>query len=58
MNTRLVLHLIAQLVAQGAIIDLVPVQYKPVFMAVVAVIGVLVAFYDNTSYNPPIPPTV
>lgn len=42
------LHVIAQLLAQGAVMELVPLDYKPVFSAIIAVIGVLVAFSDQT----------
>jgi hypothetical protein len=41
-------HLIAQILAQGAVAELVPVAYKPYFSALVAVIGVLVAFSDQS----------
>ena len=45
----LLVHLIAQIVAQGAVVELVPANYKPVFMAVVAIIGVIAGFLDTTA---------
>jgi len=45
---KLALHLVAQLLAQGAIIELVPTEYKIYFAALVAVVGVLVAFFDQS----------
>ncbi len=41
-------HLLAQILAQAAVIEIVPIDYKPYFMAFVAIIGVLVAFSDQS----------
>ena len=50
MNKKLVLglHLVGQILAQTAVIEIVPQDYKPYFAALVAVIGVLIAFFDTT----------
>lgn len=43
-------HLLAQVLAQGAVASLVPAGiYEKVFAAIVAVVGVIVAFYDTTA---------
>lgn len=45
-------HLLAQVLAQSAVAALVPGGiYEKVFAAVVAVVGVIVAFYDTTQTN-------
>lgn len=49
---RLTLHLVAQILAQGAVIELIPVQYKPLLSAFIAIIGVLVAFFDQSVSTP------
>lgn len=47
-KTILGLHLIGQILAQTAVIEIVPAQYKPYFAALVATIGVIIAFFDTT----------
>lgn len=58
-KTILLLHVLSNILAQGAIIALVPSGWpEKVFQAAVAVIGVFVAFYDTTSSAlPPTSPT-
>lgn len=59
-STVLFLHLLANILAQGAVIALVPSgQPEKIYQAVVAIVGVIVAFYDTTSSvsNPPTPPS-
>ena len=45
---NLILHLIGQLVAQTAVLEIVPPQYKPYFTAFVGSVGVLIAFVDQS----------
>ena len=55
-KTRLYLHMLGQILAQGAVAELVPSGLaKNIFAAVVAVVGVLVAFADQsiTTQNQP-----
>ena len=47
-NGNLYFHLLAQILAQTAVMDIVPSQFKPYFMAIVSVIGVFVAFSDQS----------
>ncbi len=47
-NVRLVVHLLAQIVAQTAVANLVPSNYEPLYAALVAIVGVFVAFVDQT----------
>jgi hypothetical protein len=47
-KTNIYFHLIAQILAQGAVVEIVPAEYKPYFMALVAIVGVLVAFTDQS----------
>ena len=49
MNVRLATHLVAQILAQGAVLEIVPPQFKPYFAALVAVVGVFVAYFDQTA---------
>lgn len=50
MKTRLVVHLAAQILAQGAVVALIHSNTgKEWYAAAVAVVGVLVAFYDTTA---------
>lgn len=49
-STILFLHLLANILAQGAIIALIPAgQPIKYYQAIVAIIGVIVAFYDTAS---------
>lgn len=47
-KTILGLHLIGQILAQTAVVEIVPSEYKPYFAAIVATIGVIIAFFDTT----------
>lgn len=50
MKLRLSLHVLAQILAQGAVVALIPSGTpEKYFAAVVAIVGVLVAFYDTTA---------
>ncbi len=57
MNWRLTFHLLAQIVAQGAVAGLFTGSFEKYFAAAVAIIGVVAAYYDTTSTNLT-PPTV
>lgn len=48
---NLILHVIGQIVAQSAVVEVVPSHYKPLFSAIVAIVGVLVAFSDQSLSN-------
>ena len=50
-NIVLSLHLLANILAQGAVIALVPQGGWPgkILQAVVAIVGVLVAFFDTST---------
>lgn len=39
MKTNLAIHLVAQILAQTAVQEIVPAQYKAYFVAVVAIVG-------------------
>ena len=47
-KTKLILHLVAQILGQSAVLALVPQEYVPVFTAIVAVIGVIMGYNDQT----------
>ena len=47
-KVRIVLYLIGQILAQGAVVAIVPAVAAPYFAALLAVIGVLVAFSDTS----------
>ncbi len=55
MNTKLKLafHLLAQILVQGAVAALVPQGGEKYYAAVVAIVGVVVAFYDNQTAQQP-----
>jgi len=53
---RLALHLAAQILAQGAVVALVPASASKFFAALVAIVGVFVAFFDTSASNPPTAP--
>lgn len=42
------LHVLGQVLAQTAVIEIVPSDYKPYFMALVAIIGVIISFADQS----------
>ena len=44
---KLLVHLLGQILAQGAVAALVPVGYEKYYAAAVAIVGVIIAFYDN-----------
>lgn len=46
-------HLVAQILGQAAVAALVPPGAEKYYSAIVAVIGVIVAFYDTTTSNTP-----
>lgn len=48
MKLRLFFHILAQILAQGAVIAIVPGGVEKYYAAVVAVVGVLVAYFDTT----------
>ncbi len=48
---NLVLHLVGQVLAQTAVIELVPISFKPILAAIVAVVGVFIAFSDQSLSN-------
>lgn len=55
-KVKLTFHLVAQILAQGAVVALVPAKFNPLFAAIVAIIGVVVAFLDNP-FTPSTPNT-
>ncbi len=46
-KTKLVLHILIQVLAQGAVIALIPLPAKPYFNALAAILGVVYAAWDN-----------
>lgn len=48
MKLRLFFHLLAQILAQTAIIAIVPGGVEKYYAAAVAVVGVIVAYFDTT----------
>lgn len=50
MNPKLsvALHLVFQILGQTAVKEVVPAEYQPILTAIVAVIGVFVAFSDKS----------
>lgn len=52
-KARLALHLLAQILAQGAVVELVPASATKYFAALVAVVGVFVAFFDTGAPTTP-----
>lgn len=47
-HINLILHIVAQILAQSAVIELFPTPYKPLSTALIAIAGVLVAFSDQS----------
>lgn len=45
---NLVLHILGQILAQGAVIELFPTEYKPLSTAIIAIVGVFIAFSDQS----------
>ena len=46
---KLALHIIGQILAQGAIIALVPEEYRPLLQAIVVIIGLVLTYLDPTN---------
>lgn len=57
-KVNLYLHLLVQILAQGAVASLVRGGAEKYYAAVVAIVGVTAAFFDNqnTSQTPPAQP--
>ena len=53
MKINVYIHLLSQVLAQTAVASLVPAHFQPYFAAVVAILGVLVAFFDQTAGSAP-----
>lgn len=44
----LILHVVGQLLAQTAVLEVIPDQYKPLASALVAVVGVVIGVLDQS----------
>lgn len=53
MKFRLALHIIAQVLGQAAVAALIPASIAKYYAAAIAVVGVLVAFFDTSTQTPP-----
>jgi len=54
---RVTLHILGQILAQGAVVALVPASADKYFAALVAIVGVLIAFFDQGAPSTPNAPT-
>jgi len=52
-KARLTLHLVGQILAQSAVVALVPASAAKYFAAAVAIVGVLIAFFDTGAPTTP-----